>query len=199
MFSYLIGQITEKTPARCTLEIHGVGYDISIPFSTSEIITLGQHDVKLFTFVHVREDILQIYGFATEKERAIFEELISVSGIGPKSALGILSGITSDELRSRIVNEDVGGLVVLPGIGKKTAERMIVELRDKFIQAGIQSSGVDIPVKPNDEPVIEDAISALVSLGYPKSAASKSIQKVAKKMDEEFSVEILVRKALQSL
>ncbi len=199
MFAYLIGKITEKEPTRCTLEIQGVGYDIFIPFTTSQTLAIGQKNVKLFTYVHVREDVFQVYGFADEKDKEIFKLLLSVGGIGPKSALGILSGISRVELQNRIVSNDIPGLISLPGIGKKTAERLIVELRDKLVKMGFSATEDDKYQTSEDSELVEDAVSALVSLGYPKTAALKSIRQIVKKSDaQSLSVEHLVKEALQS-
>lgn len=199
MFAYLIGKITEKEPTRCTLEIQDVGYNVFIPFTTSQTIAIGQDDVKLFTYVHVREDVFQIYGFSDEKDKDIFKLLLSVGGIGPKSALGILSGISRVELQNRIVSSDIHGLTSLPGIGKKTAERLIVELRDKLVKMGFMVSEDEKYQTLEDSELVEDAVAALVSLGYPKTAALKSIRQIVKKSDSEnLSVEHLVKEALQS-
>lgn len=132
MIATLTGILRSKSPTEIILDVNGVGYSVSIPLSTFEKLTETGSTVTLLTHLQVREDALQLYGFATEKELILFKMLISVSGIGPRIAQGVLSGISASDLREYIIKGNVGALTTIPGVGKKTAERMVVELRDKM-------------------------------------------------------------------
>lgn len=195
MISRLRGTIIHKTPTEVTLDVHGVGYLISIPLSTSYAIESSHGDVSLLTYLHVREDTLQLFGFATEAERAMFRLLISVSGIGPKLAQGVLSGIRVGELQDAILSGNTALLGSIPGVGKKTAERIVVELRGK-----IQSSGPGTALPPASSKQLKvrsEAVVALMSLGHNRSSAENAVKTaIAESPGVQFTVEDLVRKAL---
>ena len=193
MIGSLIGLIKEKTPSAILLEVKGIGYEISIPLSTSFQLPKVGESAFLLTHLVVREDQHSLYGFATEEERKLFRALIKISGIGAKLAITILSGTNVTGFIQSVVNEDIDALVHLPGIGKKTAERLVVEMKDKISeisdeQHNLQDSGVNSAVA--------EAINALVNLGYKTKDAKNILDKID---SEELSVEDLIRQALKSL
>ena len=193
MIGSLIGLIKEKTPSAILLEVNGIGYEISIPLSTSFQLPKVGESAFLLTHLVVREDQHSLYGFATEEERKLFRALIKISGVGAKLAITILSGTNVTGFIQSVVNEDIDALVHLPGIGKKTAERLVVELKDKISeisdeQQNLQDSGINSAVA--------EAINALVNLGYKTKDAKNILDKID---SEELSVEDLIRQALKSL
>ena len=194
MIASLTGILKTKSPTEVLLDVNGVGYGISIPFSTFEKLSELNTRITLLTHLHVREDALQLFGFLTEDERFFFRILISVSGIGPKIALGILSGISVKELRNHIVGGNVGALTAIPGIGRKTAERLILELREKV--TGPEGSSLNIP-RPLDT-LRAQALMALTSLGYSKLTAEKAMQRVfSESGSEELTLEEIIKRALR--
>ena len=193
MIGSLIGLIKEKTPSAILLEVNGIGYEISIPLSTSFQLPKVGESAFLLTHLVVREDQHSLYGFATEEERKLFRALIKISGVGAKLAITILSGTNVTGFIQSVVNEDIDALVHLPGIGKKTAERLVVEMKDKISeisdeQQNLQDSGVNSAVA--------EAINALVNLGYKTKDAKNILDKID---SEDLSVEDLIRQALKSL
>ena len=193
MIGSLIGLIKEKTPSAILLEVNGIGYEISIPLSTSFQLPKVGESAFLLPHLVVREDQHSLYGFATEEERKLFRALIKISGVGAKLAITILSGTNVTGFIQSVVNEDIDALVHLPGIGKKTAERLVVEMKDKISeisdeQQNLQDSGVNSAVA--------EAINALVNLGYKTKDAKNILDKID---SEELSVEDLIRQALKSL
>ena len=193
MIGSLIGLIKEKTPSAILLEVNGIGYEISIPLSTSFQLPKVGESAFLLTHLVVREDQHSLYGFATEEERKLFRALIKISGVGAKLAITILSGTNVTGFIQSVVNEDIDALVHLPGIGKKSAERLVVEMKDKISeisdeQHNLQDSGVNSAVA--------EAINALVNLGYKTKDAKNILDKID---SEELSVEDLIRQALKSL
>ncbi|HOG23411.1 MAG: Holliday junction ATP-dependent DNA helicase RuvA [Candidatus Omnitrophica bacterium ADurb.Bin292] len=198
MYYFLNGKIVEKTPAVAILDVNGIGYEVRISVNTfSALPDLGQ-SVKLLTHFVVREDAQLLYGFATEEERDLFRLLLSVSGIGPKTALTLLSGMTISELKTAILDGSIAVLSSITGIGKKTAERVIVELRDKLTRgAGKDSKDIVHDMNVSDS-AVEDAIQALVALGYTKLKAKEVTQRVLKDgLGKKLSVEDIIRKALK--
>ena len=192
MIGSLIGLIKEKTPSAILLEVNGIGYEISIPLSTSFQLPKVGESAFLLTHLVVREDQHSLYGFATEEERKLFRALIKISGVGAKLAITILSGTNVTGFIQSVVNEDIDALVHLPGIGKKTAERLVVEMKDKISeisdeQHNLQDSGVNSAVA--------EAINALVNLGYKTKDAKNILDKID---SEELSVEDLIRQALKA-
>jgi Holliday junction DNA helicase RuvA len=198
VISFLHGKLAEATPTHVIVDVNGVGYMAFIPLSSYDKLPPKGGDVKLLTHHHVvpREGTHQLFGFATPEERDMFLLLISVSGIGPKLALNILSSAALSTLRGAIVSGDAKTLSALRGIGKKTAERLVVELKDKL--------GVEIPFEAKgrtstpEEQKLTDAVLALVSLGYKQMDAHKAILAVAEKAGPKAGVEELVRAALRS-
>ncbi len=193
MIASLMGILRVKTPTEVLVDVNGVGYSVSIPFSTFEKLGEVTSTVTLLTHLQVREDALQLYGFLTEEERFSFRLLISVSGIGPKIAQGILSGISVKELKDHIVRGNVGALTAIPGIGKKTAERLILELREKVSKTG----GSGLPAQPSDD-LRAQALMALTSLGYSKPVAEKAVHRVLSDSSaSDLTLEELIKRALR--
>jgi Holliday junction DNA helicase RuvA len=193
MIAHLRGILLSKHPNQAVVETAGVGYDVTITVPTfSDLPTLGS-EVALHIHTHVREDQIALYGFLRPAEKRLFEKLITVSGIGPKLAITILSGMAADELASAIRGNDLARLTKIPGIGKKTAERMVLELRDKLPEA----AGTTVPI-PAMNPLEEDVLSALVNLGYQRAAAEKALA-IAKKSGKSGSFDLMFREALASL
>ena len=187
----------EKSPASLTIDVHGVGYQLLIPLSTHHRLPQAGAHVKLFTHFVVREDVQQLYGFHSEEELELFRMLISVSNVGPKMAMTILSGIGIRELRQAIVDGAVPALSAISGIGRKTAERLIVELREKII---LDEPHTGAPRKSEaHEALVTDSLQALVSLGYKKHDAKTAIQKVLSMHEhgEKLKVEELIRQSLK--
>ena len=193
MIGSLIGLIKEKTPSSILLEVNGIGYEISIPLSTSFQLPKVGESAFLLTHLVVREDQHSLYGFATEEERKLFRALIKISGVGAKLAITILSGTNVTGFIQSVVNEDIDALVHLPGIGKKTAERLVVEMKDKVSE--ISDDQNNLPDSGANSAVAE-AINALVNLGYKTKDAKNILDKID---SEELSVEDLIRQALKSL
>ncbi len=198
MYHSLTGKIAEKTPVAVILEVNGVGYEVRVSLSTfSSLPNLGEI-VKLFTHFVVREDAQLLYGFATEEEREAFRLLISISGIGPKLAITLLSGVTLPELKRAIQEKNTPVLTAISGIGQKTAERVIVELKDKIGKAEIPAGKEISHDSGVSDQMVEDSVLALVSLGYTKPKAKEAIQKTLKTMlGKKPSVEEIIRNALK--
>jgi len=176
MIAHLRGRLLAKHPNQAIVETGGVGYDVTISVPTfSDLPGVGS-EVALHIYTHVREDLIALYGFLRPEEKKLFEKLITVSGIGPKLAITILSGMAADEMVGAIRGNDVARLTRIPGIGKKTAERMVLELRDKLPPQGTDA----VAAIPSLTAVEEDVLSALVNLGYQRAAAEKAVTTVAK-------------------
>lgn len=172
MIARLFGRIADKQPNRLIVDVSGVGYDVQVPLSTYYVAADVGGEMALRIHTHVREDQLALFGFATELELAMFERLIAVSGIGPKLALAVLSGIEPRELAGAVQRNDLARLTAIPGVGKKTAERICVELRDRLPKA-IEAA----PASPDDS-LREDLVSALGNLGYHRQAIDKVLDKL---------------------
>ena len=194
MIGSLIGLIKEKKPSLLLLEVNGVGYEINVPLSTSFQLPKKGESAYLLTHLIVREDQHTLYGFATEEERNLFRTLIKISGVGAKMALTILSGINVNGFVQSVINEDIDTLVHLPGIGKKTAERLIVEMKDRI--DGITDNLESSPSTTSETSIAVEARNALVNLGYKNSEAKKILDNIDTK---GLSVEELLRQALKSL
>jgi len=176
MIAHLRGKLLAKHPNQAIVETAGVGYDVTISVPTfSDLPALGA-DVALHIHTHVREDVIALYGFLRPSEKLLFEKLITVSGIGPKLAITILSGMPADEMVGAIRGNDVVRLTRIPGIGRKTAERMVLELRDKLPEVGPPSAPPVSAISVTEE----DVLSALVNLGYQRPAAEKALAAIAK-------------------
>jgi Holliday junction DNA helicase RuvA len=176
MIAHLRGKLLAKHPNQVIVETSGVGYDVTISIPTFSDLPGVGGEVALHIHTHVREDIIALYGFLRPSEKTLFEKLITVSGIGPKLAITILSGMAADEMVSAIRGNDIARLTRIPGIGKKTAERMVLELRDKLT---VEKAG-DIAAAPTMSPIEEDVLSALINLGYQRAAAEKALAAVSK-------------------
>ena len=201
MIAFLSGKLLEKEANSVIVDVGGVGYEVSIPLSTFYELGEVGDDVQLRIYTNVREDAIQLFGFHTARERDIYLKLISVQGIGAKSGIAMLSGMNADEIIAAIRTENLGKLTGIPGVGKKTAERLVIELRDKIgelakgVPAGVSTSAVGAMAADD---VYEDALSALVNLGYQRAAADKALQQ-ARSDGVEASVQKLLRAALQKL
>ena len=193
MYAFISGKIAEITPAYAIIDNHGVGYFINITLNTFTAIG-EQQEVKLFTDLQVLEDAHNLFGFYTAKERDLFEMLISVSGVGCNTARLILSSLTVNELSTAIANEDVKTIQAVKGIGSKTAQRLVVDLKDKVRKTDYTEETVETV----NSSVKNEALSALVILGFSKNAASKALDKLLKQSPDA-SVEILIREALKLL
>jgi Holliday junction DNA helicase RuvA len=194
MIAHLRGKLLTKHPNQAIVETGGVGYDVTISVPTfSDLPVLGS-EVALHVHTHVREDIIALYGFLRSAEKRLFEKLITVSGIGPKLAITILSGMAADEMVNAIRSNDIARLTRIPGIGKKTAERMVLELRDKLT---VEKAG-EIPAAPAASPIEEDVLSALVNLGYQRAAAEKALAAVSRN-GKSGPFDALFREALSAL
>jgi Holliday junction DNA helicase RuvA len=194
MIAHLRGKLLAKHPNQAIVEAAGVGYDVTISVPTFSDLPAPGSEVALHIHTHVREDALALYGFLRPSEKVLFEKLLTVSGIGPKLAITILSGMAADEMVSAIRGNDVARLTRIPGIGKKTAERMVLELRDKLPQ----SAPTAIAAAPPMNAVEEDVLSALVNLGYQRAAAEKALE-LSVKGGKGGSFDALFRSALAAL
>jgi holliday junction DNA helicase RuvA len=193
----LAGTLSEKTPGRLIVDVHGVGYDVQVPLSTFYVVGEPGANVALRVYTHVREDLIALYGFATQLEQDLFERLISISGIGPKLALAVLSGMEPPDLVRAIKAQDVPRLTGIPGVGKKTAERIGLELKDRLPQSLQAAADLAKPATPEDQ-LRADLLSALLNLGYQRVPAEKAIEKaVDASPDARF--EDALRAALRAL
>ncbi|QYZ67699.1 MAG: ATP-dependent DNA helicase RuvA [Gammaproteobacteria bacterium (ex Lamellibrachia satsuma)] len=197
MIGRLRGEIAEKQAPHLLLDVNGVGYELEAPMSTFFNLPDVGVTITLHTHLAIRDDAHVLYAFASEGERALFRSLLKVNGVGAKMALGILSGMTADEFSSSVQNEDIASLVRLPGIGKKTAERLIVEMRDRLTKLGISPSaaGAVGTVAGRPQTPVSDAVAALVALGYKPLDAGRMVKAVE---GEGLESEALIRLALQS-
>lgn len=200
MIGFLSGKILEKDANTVLVDVGGVGYEVTIPLSTFyELGEIGS-DVSLRIFTHVREDALQLFGFKTVRERDLYLKLISVQGIGAKSGITMLSGMSADEIVAAIRTNNLARLTAIPGVGKKTAERLVVELRDKIAELSLTAAAASATGEPSTgtDAIFDDALSALVNLGYQRNAAEKALQESAGE-GTELTVQKLLRSALQRL
>ena len=195
MIDQIRGKLIVKKPTYIVVENSGIGFKISIPLSSYKLFGEPGEEIDVLTHLHVREDLLQLFGFATEEERSLFQLLISVSGIGPRVAQGILSGISVSDFRRAIVRQDLVVLTSAPGVGKKTAERLILELREKI---GEESDREEKKISSTAESIGEETILALVSLGYKNPQAQKAVQKILRG-NEDLTLEKALRLALREI
>jgi len=198
LIGQLRGKLLAKNPPEVLLEVGGVGYEVQVPMSTLyELPDVGR-EVLLHTHFVVREDAQLLYGFHDLKSKSMFRSLIKVNGVGPKMALGILSGMQADEFVQTVRGNDVSAMIKMPGIGKKTAERLIIEMRDRLDEWG-DTSGAVTSGTPLTSSVSRDAETALISLGYKPPQAARSIAVVMKEHPEIEDSEALIRLALKSM
>ena len=195
MISYLKGKLVNKSPTEIIIEVNNVGYRVGISLATFERLSNVGKDIKIFTHTYVREDALKLYGFTTKEERQIFLLLIDVKGIGPKLALTILSGVSPDRLKAAIVNEDLGLLTTIAGVGKKTAQRLIVEIKEPL--SAILPEG-EVPGK-EDLVLRNEAVNALVTLGYKRNQSMKAVDRVLPGLAKDATLEELIKKSLEKI
>lgn len=200
MIAFIKGRLIEKIPGRAIIDVAGVGYQVNIPFSTFyKLANIGE-EVRLHTVYRHTEETANLYGFATLEEKGMFEMVISISGIGPQTGLGILSKISVEDLKIAISKADANTLTKVHGIGSKTAQRIIIELKDKigevFAVKKEEERTLDI-----DKAVFDDAVMALVSLGYSKSQSVNSVDRIRKTMKtgERINIEEIIRRSLQNV
>ncbi len=193
MIARLRGQLLEKSPNQAIVDVHGVGYDVTIPLSTFYQLPDAGKEAELAIYTHVREDSLALYGFRTPREKAVFEKLLSVSGIGPKLAITILSGLEAHELVPAIRGNDLARLTRIPGVGRKTAERMVLELRDKLAPVDTDRQ-VSASAFTGPE---QDVLSALVNLGYQQPVAERALKSLDGR--ESMAFDVMLKQSLQAL
>jgi Holliday junction DNA helicase RuvA len=203
MIAHLSGTLLAKQATSVILDVNGVGYEVTIPVTTFYDLADAGQTVQLRIYTHVREDALQLFGFKTARERELFTLLISVSGIGPKSGIAMLSGMSADEIIAAIRTNNLARLTAIPGVGKKTAERLVIELRDKMAalsspaleeQLAAQASGA----MPSGDALHDDTLAALLQLGFQKAAAEKAVGQATQE-GGDLSVEVLLRRSLRLL
>ncbi len=204
MIAHLSGTLLSKEPNQVVVDVGGVGYDVTIPLSTFYDLDDQKSDVQLLIYTHVKEDALQLYGFKTAGERKLFVHFISVSGVGPKLGIALLSHMKTDELIESIKSNNLARLTQIPGVGRKTAERLVVDLRDKMIQLSQSQVAEETGARPettyvsSEDTVRADALSALLNLGYQRSGAEKAID-AALAEGGDVTVESILRRSLKKL
>lgn len=192
MYEYFYGEIIEKSPTHLVLDVNGVGYRFSVPLSTSEKLP-PEGKIKILSFPYVRDEEMRLYGFWDPHERELFSLLLTVKGVGPQVALSILSSMGIEEFQEAVLRENEGLIHSVRGIGRKIAQRIILELKEPLARRGILGKG---PVLPRGDKLTEDAFKALLALGYKKRAAQDAVQGARVKFPEINTVEELVRRAL---
>ncbi|HEY7495732.1 MAG TPA: Holliday junction branch migration protein RuvA [Candidatus Tectomicrobia bacterium] len=199
MIARLHGVLATKHVDRIVVDVHGVGYQVFVPLSTYYTLPDPEAPVTLLTTAYVREDTLRLYGFATQQEQALFELLLGVSSIGPRLALNMLSSLAAADLQQAIAGADIARLQRIPGIGRKTAERVILELKDKV---SLLELTIPVPAESAvqaDDQLVGDVISALLNLGYKRAEAEKTVQVIRAQQDGPPALETLLREALRLL
>lgn len=199
MIRYLKGKLVNKTPTRLLLDVNGIGYDILVTINCSRHIGMVNDEIKILTYLYVREDNLQLFGFMSENERDLFLHLISTPGIGPKKAIAILSGSTVNDLQRYIIEENLIALTALPGVGKKTAQRLIVDLKEKLVPVYQVEQVLPSGLVQKQKDLIEEATLALISLGYNQISARKAIQAVIEQASDKINLEDLIKNALRKV
>lgn len=205
MIAHLNGTLLAKEATSVILDVGGVGYEVTIPVTTFYNLEEPGSSVQLRIYTHVREDSLQLFGFRTSRERELFTLLISVSGIGPKSGIAMLSGMSADEIIAAIRTNNLARLTSIPGVGRKTAERLVIELRDKIssllspaLEEELAAASDGRAAAPSEDALREDALSALSNLGYQKALAEKAVTQALSE-GGDLSVEIILRRSLRYL
>ena len=198
MIDQIHGMILKKTPNYAVLEAGGVGLKVLSTINTLEAMPAKGKKTLLLTYLHVRDDVLDLYGFQTSRERETFLQLIGISGIGPKLALTILSGISPDKLRNRVIAGDVAAMTAVPGVGAKTAKRIIVELKEKFTKADNDSLGFE-ELDQTMSGLYWDALNALTALGYKQKHSNQALDKIKQSGELKGELESVIKKALQHL
>ena len=199
MISFLRGKLVTASPTHVVVDCNGVGYEAAIPLSSFDKLPAPGNDVRILTYLHVREDAHLLYGFMTEAERGLFKLLLGVSGVGPKIALTLLGGMSAVSLKGAIVSNDIKSLSHIKGVGANTAERLCVELRDKIgALPGAEAAGAKNALTAEDQK-LNDAILAMVSLGYKQIEAHKAVHAAMARLGASATVEELVRQALKAV
>jgi Holliday junction DNA helicase RuvA len=204
MIAHLSGTLLSKQATSVILDVGGVGYEVTIPLSTFYDLEDAGSAVQLRIYTHVREDTLQLFGFKTARERELFLKIISVSGIGPKLGITLLSGMSADEMIASIRTNNLARLTLIPGVGRKTAERLVMELREKVAELSSAQleeelgARSEISAEPTEDSVRADALSALQNLGYQRSAAEKAIDSALSE-GGDLTVESVLRRVLRKL
>lgn len=198
MIDSIKGTLVKKNPTSVIIDVGGIRLGIPITLATFEKIPDPNQPVELMTYLHVREDIMELYGFYDDYERDVFMQLNSISGIGPRSAMNILSGTNPIEFKKKIIDSDVASLTSIPGIGTKTAKRIIVELKDKFTDQDT-GSDLDFLLVSGDKDKIDDVTKVLISLGYKRSAINQVIKKLVTKDGLDDNIEDIIKRALKLL
>jgi len=193
MIAHVRGHLIVKTPQYAVIDVNGVGYKVFIPLSTFTKLPHEKDEIMLHTYTHVREDAMLLYGFLSAEERDFFTTLLTISGVGPKMGLNLLSGSSLSDLMKIVESEDAKRLSMIPGVGKKTAARIILELKEKIPMLSAAEGGIVM-----DHSIAADALSALVNLGYPRAQAYEVIRKV-REQNKDITVELLIREALKTL
>lgn len=199
MIGHLRGQLLQKKPNHLILDVQGVGYEVQIPLTTFYELPDEGQEVTLRIHTHVREDMLALYGFRTQREKELFLKLISISGIGPKLAIAILSGAQVEELAHAISQGDLSRLTAIPGVGRKTAERLVLELKSQISQFLVPESAQVSRAQEKLDTLQEDIVSALVNLGYGRPAAEKALISTVRGNDSPRTFEDLLRNTLRRL
>ena len=195
MYDYIKGEIVEISPTEVILECNGIGYSIMISLQTYDALKESD-EAKVYIYHHIREDEEQFYGFATKNERELFKLLISVSGVGVGSARMMLSSLTDEEIRNAILSEDVRTIKSIKGIGMKTAQRLILDLKDKIVKgAGVEAAEITVPTKNHN---IDEATTALLNLGFSKVNINKILPEILKEIPDA-SIETIIREGLKRL
>jgi Holliday junction DNA helicase RuvA len=197
MIAHLKGKLTNKSPVAIIIDVNGVGYQVFVPLSTFYALPELESEISLGIHTHMREEALKLFGFYTIDEKIIFEKLITINKVGPKLALTILSGMPPADILSTINSNDIVKLSTIPGIGRKTAERLILEMRDKL--DGFSLDFVATKDPGPEKGLFDDALSALVNLGYKKSQAELALKKVYAESAEDNSIENLIKDSLNLL
>jgi Holliday junction DNA helicase RuvA len=199
MIARLQGVLATKHVDRVVVDVHGVGYQVFVPLSTYYTLPDPEAPVTLLTTTYVREDTLRLYGFATQQEQALFELLLGVSSVGPRLALNMLSSLVAADLQQAIAGADIARLQRIPGIGRKTAERVILELKDKVLLLELPMPAQAESAVRADDQLVGDVISALLNLGYKRTEAEKAVQAVRAQQDEAPALETLLKETLRLL
>ncbi len=196
MIAYIKGRLVTKEPAFVVIDVNGIGYQINISLHTFGTLK-DEESCMLHTYLHVKEDAHTLFGFLTESEKATFLDLISISGVGPSTGLMVLSSLSPDEIRQAIANEDVKTIQSIKGIGGKTAQRIILELKDKMRKAGFVEEASDKSPTSNNT-LRNEALSALLTLGIGRPAAEKSVDYILKNSGDNITLEELIKRALKT-
>lgn len=195
MFAYLKGKLAHQDPTYVIIDIHGVGYEVKISLNTYSQVK-DKEQIHLYTHFHVKEDAQTLFGFADTREKEIFLHLLSISGVGPSTGLMVLSSLSPEEVEEAILQEDVRTIQGVKGIGAKTAQRIILELKDKIGRGSTSGDLINIPISSKNT-IRNEALAALVTLGINKNAAQQSIEKILKSSSDDIRLEDVIKKALK--